>query len=252
LIADSVVFITGASEGIGAACARRLAGRGAKLALLALPGNGFGNTVSANTLQMAGDITDADFRQESVRAALDHFGRIDILVNNVGVGLYAPPSTADVELSKRVFDVNVIGPMGLTQLVIPHMRTRRSGVIVNIGSVGGRVSLPWASVYCASKFAVHAINDSLRRELSRDGIHVMKVCPGIVETRFREHVLAGVAPEPVAGIRRVVSAEDVADAMIRGIERRSRTVYVPALSRAFMGLEMLSSYVMDWYIRRQW
>ena len=114
------------------------------------------------------------------------------------------------------------------------------------------MSLPWASMYCASKFAIHAVNDSLRRELSASGIRVVKVCPGIVDTRFREHVLGGKAPEPVRSIRRVVSAEQVASAVISGIERGARTVYVPKLARAFMGLESLSSTIMDWYVRRQW
>ena len=84
------------------------------------------------------------------------------------------------------------------------------------------------------------------------GIRVVKVCPGIVDTKFREHVLAGKAPEPVGRITRVVSAEQVAQAIVLGIESGARTVYIPAIARAFVALEALSSTIMDWYVRRQW
>ena len=249
---NQIVLITGASEGIGASCAAQLQVKGAKVALAALPGPGFDDSAGDSRLVFAGDITDDSFRRRIVEETLGRFGRIDVLINNAGVGLYAPPSTVDVQLSKRVFDVNVFAPLSLAQLVIPQMRSRRSGTIVNVGSVGGRVSLPWAVMYCASKFSLHAISDSLRRELARDGIRVVKVCPGIVDTKFRDHVLAGTAPDPVSDIRRVVSPDEVARAIVRGIETGARTVYVPVLSRAFMALENFSATVMDWYIRRQW
>lgn len=247
-----VVLITGASEGIGAACAKLFQKEGAKVSLLGLPSQSFADLNEDARIISAGDITDPAFRRTVVQNTIDRFGRIDVLINNVGVGLYAPPSLADAELVKRLFDINVISPLALTQLVIPCMLKEGTGSIVNLGSVGGRVSLPWSALYCASKFAVHAVNDSLRRELSGSGILVMKICPGIVDTRFRENVLAGTVPTPVGNIRRVISPDQVAEAILRGIKRRARTVYVPALSRAFMALETISPQLMDWYIRRQW
>ncbi len=249
---NQVVLLTGASEGIGASCARQLSAKGVRLSLVSLAAPGFVDGETADRLSFVGDITDPCVRQRVVAETLKTFGHIDILINNAGIGLYAPPSKVDVELAKRLFDVNVFAPLALAQLVIPQMRERRSGTIVNVGSIGGRVSLPWAVMYCSSKFALHAVNDSQRRELARDGIKVIKVCPGIVDTGFREHVLAGVAPGPVSDIRRVVSADRVAAAIIRGIEKGSRTVYTPFLARPFMALETISSRVMDWYVRRQW
>ncbi len=251
-LSGKVVLLTGASQGIGMAAARLLRARGARLSLTSLPGQGLPVQAAGGELATEGDLTDGAFRQRLYDATMRHFGRVDVLVNNAGVGLYAPPSTAEISLSCQVFDLNVFAALGLAQLVIPDMRRRQMGTIVNIGSVGGRVSLPWAVIYCSSKFALHAVSDSLRRELSRDGIHVMKVCPGIVDTGFRDHVLGGSAPGPVSEIRRVVSPERVAAAMIQGIERGSRTVYVPALAWAFMHLEEISSRLMDWYIRKQW
>jgi short-subunit dehydrogenase len=248
---NKVVLITGASEGIGAGCARLLAQRGARLALTALPSESFERQESESCCVIAGDITSHETRIEVVERAMARFGRIDVLINNVGVGQYGYPTEVDTEISKRMFDINVFSPLALTQLVIPHMRAKGSGVIVNLGSVGGKVSLPWAVMYCATKWAVHCIDDSLHRELQGTGIRVMKVCPGIVDTGFREHVLAGAAPGRVEDIRRVVSADIVAGAIVRGLERGNRTVFVPKIGAVFTALDFFAPRVMDWYLRRK-
>lgn len=245
------VLITGGSEGIGAACVKEFRERGWNVATVALPGSqspGNGNDL----LFLEGDIGSEGTRAVVVKNTLDRFGRIDVLVNNAAVGLYAPPSLANIDLCRRLLDVNVLAALGMAQLVIPHMRERRSGTIVTIGSVGGYVSLPWAVIYCASKFAVHAVSDSLRRELKRDGIHVLKVCPGIVATRFRENVLDGTAPADVEAIRRIVSPEAVAKGVLRGIEHRSNTVYVPQIGRLFTAMDFVAPWLMDWYVARKW
>ena len=207
------------------------------------------NGTDARRLTVAGDITCGETRKHLVDRTIATFGRIDILINNAGVGQYGWPSEVDTEISKRMFDVNVFSALALTQLVMPSMRDRKSGVIVNIGSVGGKVSLPWFVMYCATKWALHCIDDSLRRELKPHGVSVIKVCPGIVNTKFREHVLAGSAPRAVQEIRRVVSPDQVAAAIIRGIERKQRTVYVPAIGRAFTALEAVAPWAMDLYLR---
>lgn len=247
---DSVVLITGASEGIGASCSSLLARKGAKLSLTALPGADFQDISTERQLITTGDITSADIRRRVVANTLERFGRIDVLINNVGVGQYGLASEVDTEISKRLFDVNVFAPLALTQLVIPGMRQQRSGTIVNIGSVGGKVSLPWAVMYCASKWAVHCVDDSLRRELKDSGVRVVKVCPGIVDTKFREHVLAGAAPGSVEAIRRVVSPDQVAAAIVRGIEQKRRTVFVPKIGWAFTTLEAVAPWAMDLYLSR--
>lgn len=243
------VLITGASQGIGAACARRLAANGARVSLTALEQAGFEDFESPGHLITAGDITDPTTRHDAVERTIECFGGIDVLINNAGVGQYGYPSEVDTEVSKRIFDVNVFSALAITQLAIPHMRARRSGVIVNIGSVGGKVSLPWAVMYCATKWALHCVDDSLRRELSGSGIHVLKVCPGIVATAFRDHVLAGSAPGPVEDIRRIVTPDQVAAAMMRGVERKKRIVYVPKVGRLFTSLEFFAPRVMDWYLQ---
>lgn len=244
---EKVVLITGASDGIGASCARLIGERGARLSLTAL--DGFEREDSDNRVVVPGDITSAAVRSEVVQRTIARFGRIDVLINNAGVGQYGYPTEVDTEISKRMFDVNVFSALALTQLVVPHMREKKSGTIVNIGSVGGKVSLPWAVMYCATKWALHCVDDSLHRELEGTGIRVMKVCPGIVDTKFREHVLAGTAPDRVEDIRRVVSPDQVASAIMKGVERGKRTVFVPKIGFIFTSLDFFAPRVMDWYLR---
>ncbi len=248
---DKVVLITGASQGIGAACARLFGQRGALLSLTSLPGQGLADSTGARQVNTTGDITEPETRNAVVKRTLDAFGRVDVLINNAGVGQYGYPTEVDTEISKRMFDVNVFSVLALTQLVVPGMRSRKSGVVVNIGSVGGEVSLPWAVMYCATKWALHCIDDSLRRELKGDGIRVMKVCPGIVETQFREHVLAGAAPGRVEDIRRTVHPDQIAQGVLKGIERGKTKVYVPKIGFAFTSLDFFAPAVMDWYLRRK-
>jgi uncharacterized protein len=244
---ERVALVTGGSEGLGAACVRQLLAKGWRVASLSL-------TASApdGALAIAGDVTSPDARRRAVALTVERFGRIDLLINNAAVGLYAPPSTVDVELAKRLFDVNVFGALAMAQDVVPTMMRQGGGTIVNVGSVGGLVSLPWAVVYCASKFALHAIDDSLYRELRPRGIRVIKICPGIIATRFRENVLSGSAPVCVAAIDRVVTPDSVAAAIVRAVERGRRTVYVPRIGRIFTAMGILAPWLMDWYLARQW
>lgn len=245
---EKVVLITGASEGIGASCAKLIGQRGAKLSLTALPGDSFHDETTPSRIVTPGDITDSEIRHSVVQRTIGQFGRIDVLINNAGVGQYGFPTEVDTEVSKRMFDINVFSALALTQLVIPRMRAKKSGLIVNIGSVGGKVSLPWAVMYCATKWALHCVDDSLRRELDGTGIRVMKVCPGIVDTKFRDHVLAGSAPGPVEDIRRVVSPDAVAAALIRGAERSKRIIFIPKIGFIFTSLEFFAPRIMDWYL----
>src|ERR1700742_4707390 len=113
---EKVVVITGASEGIGASCARMLAERGAKLGLLALPGPNFQSEETDSRVAVAGDITSDATRAELVARTLARFGRIDVLINNAGVGQYGYPTEVDTEISKRLFDINVFSLLALTQL----------------------------------------------------------------------------------------------------------------------------------------
>jgi short-subunit dehydrogenase len=173
-----------------------------------------------------------------------------VLINSAGVGLYAPATEVPLEMFSRLFDVNVLAPLALAQMTIPTMRSHGAGTIVNITSVAGEVSLPWAAAYSSCKFALNAVHDSLRRELRGDCIHLIKVCPGIVDTEFRNNVLAGAPPSGVERIRRIVTPEAVASRILDAIERRRSTVYVPRIGNIFALMGSIAPWLMDLYLWR--
>lgn len=234
-IAGKVVLITGASEGIGAACARVFRDRGAELALVARRKEKLDAIAPGHALVAPADVTDPEQRRRAVGATLDRYGRIDILINNAGAGLYQPAHRADLDAAHALFDLNFFAPLGMTQLVAPAMKRQKSGYIVNVSSIAGKVALPWLTLYSASKYALGAFTEGLGMELHRDGIQTMTVCPGYVSTRFQQNILAGDVPEPVrAGNWLRITAEECADAIARGVERDARTVVTPTTGWLFV------------------
>jgi short-subunit dehydrogenase len=229
-IDGKVVIITGASEGIGAACAAEFARAGAKLSLAARNEEGLRRAAGADGLITAGDLTDEAVRRSVVERTLERFGNIDVLINNAGVGLYLPSWSAPMEEARRLMELNFFAALGMTQLVVPHMRERRSGLIVNVGSIGGKMTLPWMTLYSASKYALGSLTEGLRMELRRDNVKTMLVCPGYVKTGFQKNVTAGQAPEKVLRARRAaIGAAECALAIRRGVEREARTIVTPAV-----------------------
>jgi short-subunit dehydrogenase len=185
-----------------------------------------------------------------VYRTLEAYGRIDVLINNAGVGLYALPTETPSALFSRLLHINVVAPLSLAQLVIPVMRDQGSGAIVTMGSVAAHVALPWAAAYSASKAALNSIHNSLRIELRRTPVHLVKVCAGIVDTDFRNHVLDGEPPERVRRIRCLVSPDRVAAAVFRALQRRRRVVYLPAIAALFNSVGLLAPRLMDLYLAR--
>ena len=249
---SKVMLVTGGAEGLGAACVNVFQQAGWKISILSLPGPELESLASPEVLTVGGDVSSEVVRGFAVAQTISRFGRIDLLINNAGVGLYAPPSSVDLNLSRRIFEINVFAALAMAQLVIPIMLRQKTGTIVNIGSVGGLVSLPWSVMYSASKFALHAIDDSLYRELRPKGIRVTKVCAGIIDTGFREHVLGGKAPAEVYSIKRVVSPHQVAAKIYQAVEIGARAVYVPRIGRLFTAMGIATPWLMDWYLARKW
>ncbi|HUQ94475.1 MAG TPA: SDR family NAD(P)-dependent oxidoreductase [Bryobacteraceae bacterium] len=245
-INEKVVLVTGASEGIGAACVNAFQKRGAKLSLVARSKDKLERVAAGDALAVIGDVTREEDRKRAVERTLEVYGRIDILINNAGVGLYAPSWRAPMEEVRRMFELNLFAALSLTQLVVPQMRARRSGCIVNVGSIAGKVTLPWLTLYSASKYALGSFTDGLRMELARDGVHAITVCPGYVSTRFQEHILLGKVP---AGVQRSkafrISADQCASAILRGVERNARTVVTPRLGWLFVIAERLFPSLVD-------
>ncbi|MBL8214668.1 MAG: SDR family NAD(P)-dependent oxidoreductase [Bryobacterales bacterium] len=237
-------MISGGSEGVGAACARELLRRGASVSLTARTAEKLAKVAAEypkeRVFTLAGDITDAAHRQRWVSETLQHFKRIDILINNAGVGLYQPSHAADPEQVRRLFELNLLAPVDLVRLVTPGMKERGSGCIVNVGSIAGKATLPWLTLYSASKYALGSYTDGLRMELGRYGIHALIVCPGYVNTDFQQHILAGQVPSTVkSGKWFRIPAEQCARDIADGIERNKRTVVTPSTGWAFVLLQRL-------------
>jgi len=228
-IDGKVVLITGASEGIGAACAGAFRKRGARLSLMARSEEKLRAAGGPDALLTAGDVTLPEVRQAAVQRTLEHFGAVDILVNNAGMGLYAPAWDTPMEDARRLFELNFFAPLGMAQAVAPHMRTRGAGMIVNVSSVAGKVTLPWLTLYSASKYALGSLTDGLRMELARDGIQTMTVCPGYVRTDFQRHALGDGPPPKVA----------------RGVERGAHTVMAPKAGWLLVLAERLFPSLVD-------
>src|SRR5450432_1915805 len=138
IIDGKSVLITGASEGIGAACAREFRRRGARISLTARSEGRLKEAGGADALITAGDLTDPEVRRRVVGRTLERFGAIDILINNAGIGLYSPAWNAPMDEARAMFELNLFAPLEMIQLVTPHMRQRRSGMVVNIGSIAGK------------------------------------------------------------------------------------------------------------------
>ncbi|MBA3848456.1 MAG: hypothetical protein C0502_00490 [Opitutus sp.] len=189
-LAGQVVIVTGASSGIGEATARRLARGGARVVVSARRPDRLDalarelDPAGANILAVAGDITDDADRRRLAEATLAKFGRIDGLVNNAGYGTRGPVETTPVDAIRRNFETNVFSLVALTQLVLPTMRAQRSGTIVNIGSVAGRIARPLSSIYDSTKHALEALTDGLRGELKPFGVRVTLIRPGYIVTEF--------------------------------------------------------------------
>jgi NAD(P)-dependent dehydrogenase (short-subunit alcohol dehydrogenase family) len=182
-----VWFITGASRGIGARIAEAALARGDAVVATARDAVALEQRFGSRPglLAVALDVTDEPQAARAVGAALERFGRIDILVNNAGYGLLGAVEEASAE-EGRLYDTNVFGLLNVTRAVLPQMRERRSGHVINISSLGGVQSAAGFGVYCSTKFAVEGLTEALHAELAPLGIHATVVEPGYFRTDFLE------------------------------------------------------------------
>jgi NAD(P)-dependent dehydrogenase (short-subunit alcohol dehydrogenase family) len=185
-VQPKTVLITGSSSGIGRATAEAFLDEGWDVYATAR------NPADVETLGERGcsiatlDVTEDDDVERVVDRILDEQGRIDCLVNNAGYAQFGPIEDVPADAVHRQFEVNVYGPHRLTRAVLPHMRRRREGTVVNVSSVAGRLSFPGGGVYCGSKFALEAMTDALRAEVDEYGVDAVLIEPGPVETSFTD------------------------------------------------------------------
>ncbi|WP_405494777.1 SDR family oxidoreductase [Nocardia sp. NBC_00511] len=179
------ILITGTSSGLGRATAQLFQARGWNVvATMRDPDAERELTDLDNVLVTRLDVQDTASIDAAVEAALTRFGRIDALVNNAGYGAYGPLEATPLEKIHRQFDVNVFGLLATTKAVLPHFRAAGSGTIVNISSMGGRITFPLGTLYHGTKFAVEGLSESLHYELAAIGVRVKIVEPGGIRTDF--------------------------------------------------------------------
>jgi NADP-dependent 3-hydroxy acid dehydrogenase YdfG len=223
-IDGKVVAITGASSGIGEAAAMLLAQRGAKVVVGARRGERLEKLVAA--IQAQGG--EARFRtldvtsREDMKAFIDfgkaEFGRVDILVNNAGIMPLSPMAALKIDEWDRMIDVNIRGVLNGIAAVLPDMKARGSGQIVNVASIGAHVVVPTGAVYCATKFAVWAISEGLRQE--NPDIRVTTISPGVVATELGDDISDQSAKQLLGDLRKTALTPDaIARAIAYAVEQ---------------------------------
>jgi len=250
------VIVTGASSGIGRAIAMEFGRRGARLALVSRNRPALDEVATSIKAQggsavvIPSDVTAPGAVEQMAKDAIRELGGIDILVNNAGVGMQSPivdASAADVE---ALFALNVLAAASAIRAVVPTMRAQRTGVIINISSIAGRIVIPRIGYYSASKFALTAIGDALRMEEAHHGIQVMNVFPGTTRSSFGENRL-GLRGRGAHQRLPPVPAEKVARRVANAVERNQRTVYVSWFpDRAGVAANWLAGWAISAILRR--
>lgn len=184
-VRNQTIVVTGASSGIGRATARLFRDKGWNVAAtMRNPAAGHDFEESARLKLIALDVQDPDGPRAAVAKALEAFGRIDVWLNNAGYGAFGPVEAGARAQIERQFDVNVFGLIACVQAIAPHFRANRAGVLINVSSIGGLMTLPSFAVYNASKFAVEGLSEGLWYELGAFGVKVKVVEPGAIATDF--------------------------------------------------------------------
>lgn len=225
-ISGKVAIVTGASSGIGEATAVALAAAGAKVVIAARRGDRLQNLSQriqqsgGEVLALTVDVADEAQVRDLVAKTQNQWGRIDILVNNAGVMLLGMIDGANTEDWRRMMNINVLGLMYATHAVLPIMKSQGEGHIVNVSSVAGRVANAGSGVYNASKWAVNAFSEALRKEVYQNSIRVTIIEPGLVATELPQHITDSGAKERAAGFYgslKNLESEDIAGAIVYAV-----------------------------------
>lgn len=252
-----VVVITGASSGIGKALAEVLAAEGCRLVLAARRSEllqalaaELAQRHGVETLAVTTDVSDQAQCEALCQQALQHFGQVDIWINNAGVASYAYFAKDELAEMRRVMEINYWGAVYGAKAVLPHMQARRSGLIVNISSVAGKIGQPGIANYSASKHALNGLSNALRIEVARYGVKVLLICPTSTQTEIVAQATHKQAvrfnPEKYFGM----SAERVARETLAAIVARQPERVLGAFERLGVHWRHFSPRSFDWSMRQ--
>jgi len=250
-ISGKVIIVTGASSGIGRATALALARERTSLVLVARRGSLLASLeeecrqAGGQAMALTLDLSKSDQVETMIRTAHVRLGRIDVLINNAGFGYTGTVEETPSSVVRDIFDLNFNAPLVAVQLAIPIMRSQGQGHIINVSSVVGRRALPMSGIYCATKFALHGISESLRLELKGTGINVSIINPAGTESEFGEHVRYGRAKTKFQPAGHIQSAGEVAAAIVDCIRKPKVEVYPYRRSRALAWINGIAPSVMD-------
>jgi dehydrogenase/reductase SDR family protein 7B len=247
MVNGKVVIITGASSGIGKACAKRFLDAGANVVINGRDPEKL-NALTAewkmyqsNLLAVPGDVSNEADCKRLAEAALQQFGRIDILINNAGLSMRALFETMDLSVMHRLMETNFWGTVYCTRYALPHI-LKNKGSVAGISSVAGKKGLPGRTGYSASKFAMEGFLETLRIENLKKGLHVLVACPGFTATNIRNTALAadgtvqGESPRDESGM---MSAAAVADAIYIAVVKRKRDLVLTSTGKITVWLNKL-------------
>jgi short-subunit dehydrogenase len=250
------VLVTGASQGIGRALVVEAAKRGCKVLAaarsqplldeLAAEVRATGGTVET----VVADVTKPEDRAAMVEAATRHFGGMDVLVNNAGIGATGHFMDSESEVLRQIFETNFFGLTETTRAFLPLLKQGVTPAIVNISSVVGKRALPARSLYSASKFAVMGFSEAIRAELAKDGIDVLVVSPGLTQTNFSKNMLEQKAKMQLDHMRGMTS-EEVASATLRAIERGSLDTTLTFKGKLLVLVNRFAPWLVDFFARKK-
>lgn len=247
---DKVILITGASSGIGAALAEQLCAKGAKLALAARSADKLQQVADRcpGAIAIPTDVTDPAASRRMVDLAVQHFGRLDVLVNNAGVSMFSPfEQIQDLAIFQKLIEVNYLGAVYTTYAALPHLK-ETSGLIVGVSSLAGKTGMPYRTGYSASKHAMQGFFDALRVELMDTGVDVSMISPGFVDTDIRQHSFGAdgqlLGHDPHVG-KKQMSPEECAAIIVKAIASRKREVLMGTKGKLLMLGKLLMPGLVD-------
>ncbi len=234
---DKVVWVTGASSGIGRAVALEFSKQGAKLILSSRNEETLKEVRKAckkpdDVFVLPLDLEDYLNFDEKAKTACEAFGQLDILFNNGGVSQRSLALDTDIAVDKRIMDINYFGTIALTKAVLPYMIEKKTGQIVTITSITGKVATPARTAYAASKHALHGFFDSLRSEVYEHNIGVTLVCPGYIQTNLSYNALTGDGTKQNKGdaaLEKGIAPEVLAQKLMKGIAARKNEIIIGGL-----------------------